>query len=108
MHADEQAIRELIAEWMSATAAGDPSRLLGLMDEDVVFLTPGQPPMRGRDGFVAGLKAALARVRIEATSEVQEVQMEGDLAYCWNRLEVTVTPLRRPRPSRSRRTQNVA
>src|SRR4051812_8085463 len=108
MHADEQAIRDLIAEWMSATAAGDPSRLLGLMDEDVAFLTPGQPPMRGRDGFVAGLKAALARVRIEATSEVQEVQVEGDLAYCWNRLEVTVTPLRRPRPSRSRRTQNVA
>jgi uncharacterized protein (TIGR02246 family) len=108
MHPDEQAIRDLIAEWMSATAAGDPSRLLGLMDEDVVFLTPGQPPMRGRDRFVAGLKAALAQVRIEAASEVQEVQVAGDLAYCWNRLEVTVTPLRRPRPSRSRRTQNVA
>src|SRR3954468_14359229 len=100
MHADEQAIRDLIAEWMNATAAGDPSRLLGLMDEDVVFLTPGQPPMSGRDRFVAGLKAALAQVRIEATSQVQEVQVEGDLAYCWNHLEVTVTPLQGGEPGR--------
>src|SRR3954470_2955765 len=93
MHPDERAIRDLIAEWMGATAVSDPSRLVGLMDEDVVFLTPGQPPIRGRDRFVAGLASALARVRIEATSEVQEVQIAGDLAYCWNRLDVTVTPL---------------
>jgi uncharacterized protein (TIGR02246 family) len=100
MHADEGAVRDLIAEWMSATAAGDADRLLGLMDEDVVFLTPGQPPMRGRDRFMAGLDAALAHVRIDPTSEVQEVQVAGDLAYCWNRLEVTVTPLRGGEPGR--------
>jgi uncharacterized protein (TIGR02246 family) len=100
MHADEQAIRDLIAEWMSATAAGEPARLLGLMDEDVVFLTPGQPPMRGRDRFVAGLEAALAQVRIDPTSEVQEVQVAGELAYCWNRLDVTVTPLQGGEPGR--------
>ena len=93
-------IRDLIAEWMSATAAGEPSRLLGLMDEDVVFLTPGQPPMRGRDRFVAGLEAALAQIRIDATSEVQEVQVAGELAYCWNHLEVTVTPLQGGEPGR--------
>ena len=69
-----------------------PSRLLGLMDEDVVFLTPGQPPMRGGDWFVAGLKAAFAQMRIDATSEVEEVQAAGDLAYCWNHLDLTVTP----------------
>src|SRR5437868_12398473 len=100
MHADEQAIRDLIAEWMSATAAGEPAWLLGLMDEDVVFLTPGQPPIRGRDQFVAGLKAALEHIRIDPTSEVQEVQIAGDLAYCWNRLDVAVTPLRGGAPGR--------
>jgi hypothetical protein len=84
MHADERAIRDLVAEWLSATAAGDPSRLCGLMDEDVVFLTPDQPPLRGRDRFVAGLKAVLAQIHIDATPDVQEVQVAGDLAYCSN------------------------
>src|SRR3954463_16789083 len=100
MHADEQAIRDLIAESMSATAAGEPARLLGLMDEDVVFLTPGQPPMRGRDWFVAGLEAALSQIRIEETAKVQEVEVAGDLAYCWNQLDVTVMPLEGGEPGR--------
>ena len=56
--------------------------------------------MRGRDRFVASLKAALAQIRIDATSEVQEVQIAGDLAYCWNHLEVTVTPLKGGEPGR--------
>src|SRR4051812_4220825 len=100
MHADEQAIRGLIAEWMSVTAAGEPARLLGLMEEAVVFLTPGQPPVGGGARFGAGLGAALAQVRIAAPSGVQEVQVGGNLGYCWNRLDVTVTPLQGGEPRR--------
>ena len=62
------------------------------MAEDVTFLTPGQPPMRGRDMFVDGLQLAFRQIRIEPVSEVQEVQVSGDMAYCWNHLTVTVTP----------------
>ena len=61
MDADERAIQDLIAEWLGATAAGEPSRLRGLMAEDVVFLTPGQPPLRGRERFLAGLEACDGR-----------------------------------------------
>ena len=45
---DEKAIRNVISSWQKATAEGDLDRILTLMSEDVVFLTPGQPPMRGR------------------------------------------------------------
>ncbi len=38
MRADEQAIRDLVAEWMSAIAARELSRLLGLMDSAAGFL----------------------------------------------------------------------
>ena len=51
MNADEQAIRALVAEWHSATAAGDVDAVLQLMAEDVVFLVAGQPPMKGRSSF---------------------------------------------------------
>jgi len=53
MEDDEQAIRRLVATWLAASKAGDTATVAGLMAEDVVFLTPGQPPMRGRAAFAA-------------------------------------------------------
>jgi len=87
--ADETAIRDLIATWLRASKAGDKETVLGLMSEDVVFLQPGQPPMRGRSGFAAAQKAM---GDIDASSEIQEVRILGDWAWCWNRLAVVVTP----------------
>lgn len=91
MENDEQAIRELVESWLNASAAGDTEKLLTLMAEDVVFLMAGQPPIRGRAAFAAA-QAALRPFRVEAGSEIQEIKMFGDWAYCWNQLSVTVTP----------------
>jgi uncharacterized protein (TIGR02246 family) len=93
MQNDEQSIRALIAEWLSATAAGDLSKILPLMGEDVVFLIAGQPPMRGRDEFAAAFNSGAGKIRIEPTGTIQEIQVARDLAYCWNHLQVTITPL---------------
>jgi hypothetical protein len=57
MDRDEQAIRDLVAAWMSASAAGDHERVLGLMADDVVFLVPGRPPIRGKAAFAAAQAA---------------------------------------------------
>jgi uncharacterized protein (TIGR02246 family) len=89
--ADEQVIRDLIATWLSASKAGDNKTVLSLMAEDVVFLQPGQPPMRGRSGFAAAQKA-MNDIDIDASSEIQEIRTLGDWAWCWNRLTVVVTP----------------
>jgi uncharacterized protein (TIGR02246 family) len=91
MTSDEQAIRHLVSTWLSATAAGDTETVLSLMADEVVFLTPGQQPMRGKAAFAAG-QAALQRFRIEATGEIRELRVCGDWAYCWNHLTVVVTP----------------
>ena len=93
MSADEQAIRDLVALWHSATAKGDVDTLLGLMAEDVVFLVAGKPPMRGRGEFEQGLRALLTQHRIESTGDVQEIQVSGNLAYCWTSLAVRVVSL---------------
>jgi uncharacterized protein (TIGR02246 family) len=89
--ADETAIRDLIATWLRASKARDKETVLGLMSEDVVFLQAGQPPMRGRSGFAAAQKA-MGDIDIDASSEIQEVRILGDWAWCWNRLTVVVTP----------------
>lgn len=97
---NEQQIKELIATWMRATTAGDLALVLSLMVEDVVFLLPGQPPMRGRDAFAASFRTALQHVRIEGVSEIQEIRIAGDHAFCWSQLFLTITPLQGGLPKR--------
>jgi uncharacterized protein (TIGR02246 family) len=69
---DEQAIRELVATWLSAKA-GDTEKVLSLMAEDVVFLVSGQPPMRGKAAFAA-THSALSDIDLEASGEIQEIK----------------------------------
>ncbi len=94
LHADEQAIRDVIGQWHALTAAGDVDGVLELMTEDVVFLVAGsEQPMRGRDVFAQGLRGILATHRIESRGDVQEIAVSGDLASCWAVLDVSITPL---------------
>jgi len=90
---DEQAIREVVASWHRATAAGDVETVLNLMSEDVIFLVAGHPPMRGRSSFERGLRSLLAQHRIESTGEVQEIEVSDNLAYCWSILTVRVASI---------------
>ena len=99
---DKQQIRDLIDNWTSASAAGDTSKILALMDDDAVFLRAAQPAMRGREAFAAQFQKAIEQVRIEATSNVQEIEVSGDMGYCWNELSVTMTPLRGGPPSNTK------
>ena len=91
MTSDERAIRELIATWLDASKVGDTKTVLSLMAEDVVFLVPGQPPMQGKSAFAAA-QGALRDASIDATSEVQEIQVFGEAAYAWTKLTVVLTP----------------
>jgi uncharacterized protein (TIGR02246 family) len=90
MNDDERAIRTLIATWIRATEAGDSEGVLRLVADEVVFLTPGAPPMRKPD--FAAAQRALREMRLSITSEIQEIRILGEWAYCWNRLTVVITP----------------
>lgn len=96
---DEQAIRDMQATWFEATASGDLSRLLTLMADDVVFLTPGRPPF-GREAFAASFKDGLQQMRFRCSGELEEVVVSGDVAYARGRLSVSVTPSAGGEPKR--------
>lgn len=100
MNADEQAIRALVATWLRATSAGDVDTVLTLMTPDVVFLMPGQPPMTGRDVFERKLRKVLADNTVESVSDVEEVVVVGDLAYCRSKLSVVITSRHGQTPTR--------
>ena len=111
---DERQIRDVIAAWHRAGAAGDPNQLLALMAEDAVFLVPGHPPLRGRDVFASGFLAVIQQFRIDSNAEIQEIRTAGDWAYVWSQLSVSMTPKSAGAPQRRtgstlsifRKTQN--
>src|SRR5689334_7129132 len=94
MSSDEQEIRQLVAAWMAESKAGNTEAVLRLMSEDVVFLIPGRPPMIGRTAFAAASQSqgGQPRPQFDGKSEIQEVQICGDWAFMWTKLQVTVTP----------------
>jgi len=94
MQTDERAIRELVGTWMSATKAGDIDAVLALMTNDVVFLTPGAPPMTGKEAFASAARGQGKgqKPQFEGTSEIQEIQVLGDWAYMWTKLTVVASP----------------
>ncbi len=90
---DKEQIRKVIETWIRASEAGDLDTVLGLMAEDVVFLLPGRPPMRGREAFAAASRASAGTMRIEGKPEIQEIHIAVDYAFCWNYLSIKATPL---------------
>jgi uncharacterized protein (TIGR02246 family) len=90
MENDEQAIRKLVATWMDASRKGDLATVLSLMDDDIVFMVPGKEPF-GKEEFAANSKA-MADVRIDGKSDIQEIKILGEWAWMRNHLKVTITP----------------
>jgi uncharacterized protein (TIGR02246 family) len=90
MENDEQAIRELVDKWLTASQNDDMATLLRLMSDDVVFMVPGKEPF-GKEGFKAGAQA-MKNARMEAKSDIQEIKVLGDWAWMRNHLKVTITP----------------
>lgn len=80
MESDERSIREVHTSWIEAVNAGDLDRLLSLMTDDVVFVSPGLEPA-GRAEFPDNFSDAYRRSLIRCTSEIEEVVVAGDMAH---------------------------
>jgi uncharacterized protein (TIGR02246 family) len=89
---DDQAIRNVVSEWVAASRRGDTQAVLELMTDDALFLVPGQPPM-DKAGFANASRATPgARPALDIVSDIREIQVDRDMAWMWSRLAVTMTP----------------
>jgi uncharacterized protein (TIGR02246 family) len=86
---DEQAIRELVDTWLTATRKQDLDNVLRLMADDIVFMVPGKEPF-GKEEFAANSRQ-MKDTQIEAISEIKEIKVLDDWAWMRNYLEVTFT-----------------
>jgi uncharacterized protein (TIGR02246 family) len=90
MQDEEQAIRDLIDLWLTASKKGDLATVRDLMADDAVFIVPGREPF-GKEASTASsmeMRGAL----VEGTSDTQEIKVHGDWAWMRNHLKVTIKP----------------
>jgi uncharacterized protein (TIGR02246 family) len=90
---DTGAIERFTAEWNAAMKAKDVTRLVSMVTEDVVFLPPGFPPIRGRQAVEAMYRSffpQFSRIEQEAVSE--EVEVMGDWAFAWGTESTVLIP----------------
>ncbi|HEX6660385.1 MAG TPA: SgcJ/EcaC family oxidoreductase [Sphingomicrobium sp.] len=86
---DERAIRQLVDTWMDASRRGDIATVLGLMADDVIFMTPGREAF-GKEEFRAQSES-LKDVEMDGRSDIREIAVHGDWAWIRNHIDLTVT-----------------
>ncbi len=89
MDQDEQEIRDVIETWMESMRIGYTKRALSVIAEDTAFLMPGHGRL-GKADFEAAHVTMPIFVR-EIKSEVEEVKVHGNIAYCVSKLDVVTT-----------------
>jgi uncharacterized protein (TIGR02246 family) len=86
---DTRQIRALVESWIAASMAHDLPALMGMVTDDVVFMTPGSAPF-GKAEFAADSER-MKGVAIDARAEVQEIEVFGARAYIRNHVRVELT-----------------
>jgi uncharacterized protein (TIGR02246 family) len=86
---DARQIRELIDSRIATSNGRDLPALLGMMTDDIVFMTPGRAPF-GKAEFASDVER-MKSVAIAARVEVQEIEVSGPRAYVRNHIRVELT-----------------
>ena len=86
MSVEEDRVRQVIADWIDATATGDLDRVLTLMTDDVEFVTPSRPPF-GKKEF-AGQSGSMNLESFAGAADIREVIIAGDYAIVRNDLSI--------------------
>ena len=97
MTSDQQAIHDVHTTWIAAVNAGDLDKLMTMMADDVVYLSPGRQPF-GRDEFPEGFKSGHERFHLRCVSELEEIMVAGDMAYTRCRDSLSLVPRERGEP----------
>ena len=92
---DRQAILDFFTDWLEASKQNNVSTLREMLAEDVVFLRPNRPPMIGIDAFAAeftSMQGGAFDLKVQ-DRRVEEIQIEGNMAYAWTYMALAITPL---------------
>lgn len=88
---DQEAIRNVMAEWMAAHKRGDTQALIDLMADDMVFMRTGCQPMNKAAFLAASAVFVESQLKFDGVSDIKEICVHGAMAYSLSHLTVTTT-----------------
>jgi uncharacterized protein (TIGR02246 family) len=97
-----EAIQQLTEGWIEAVKAKDIDRLLSLVTDDVVFLPPGRPPIKGKQAVGDLYRSLFAQFDVDQAAINEEIQFTGEWAFSWGSETLTLSPLSGGQPIRMR------
>lgn len=89
---DAEAIESVRQEYAESENAGDVEGILATCAEDVVFIPPESPPVRGKDAAREFLGGFLDAFSVDLDLQSEGIIVDGDLAYDWGTVSGTMTP----------------
>lgn len=90
---DKQTIQRLTEDWVAALRRKDIACLTSMITEDVVFLPPGLPPVRGKQEVAAMYNRFFPQFSsVEQTVSVEDVEVAGDWAFTWGTESLVLVP----------------
>jgi uncharacterized protein (TIGR02246 family) len=90
---EEYAIHRVTEDWSAAVKAQDVGRLAAMVTEDVVFLPPGFPPIKGREAVEAMYRSFFPQFSsVRQTVSIEEIGVSGEWAFLWGTEATVLTP----------------
>ena len=88
---DQEAIAKFAESYGQAFESGQPEKVLAMVTDDFVALTPDKPAIVGKDAVRKELEADLDAMDVlELTFTHQETVVTGDWAYAWGRSKAKI------------------
>jgi uncharacterized protein (TIGR02246 family) len=89
---DEATVRSFAKSYARSFQSGEAGAVLALMTDDFVALTPGKPPVVGKEAVRREITADLEELDVrELRFEPAEIEIRGDWAWTWGRSEAVMT-----------------
>ena len=89
---DSQAIKAASAQWVDAFNKGDAAALAMLYTEEAKLLQPNSPMIVGREGIQAVFQGFFDNGASDATLQVIELSVSGDMAHVVGKYSLTIQP----------------
>jgi uncharacterized protein (TIGR02246 family) len=80
--AEQAKLRDLESGWVKEAAAKDLDKIVAHYTDDAVFIMPGMPAIKGKDGIRAGWKGMLddPNLKLDFSADRIEISQAGDMA----------------------------
>jgi uncharacterized protein (TIGR02246 family) len=88
---DELAIRQFTRQYARSFCDGDPAGVVALMTDDFVALTPGKPPIVGKEAVEREVTSDLSELEVQRLHfDPREIVVNGTWAWTWGVSEVVM------------------